>query len=104
MLEPSLSDLAVLIRSKNAGPFWLTIDVMFDNEAAYRRALATDLLSPEAMARLLHCEPSMLVITALDPALAIKLSFPRTHSAGSPRDSDVLGGQQYAALLDLPVA
>ena len=103
MLEQSLADLACLIRSKNAGPFWLTIDVMFDNDAVYRRALASDLLSPAAMATLLHCDPSMLVITALDPALAIKLSFPRTHSAGSPRDNDVLGGQQYAALLDLPV-
>ena len=25
MLEPSLSDLARLIRSKNAGPFWLRV-------------------------------------------------------------------------------
>ena len=36
----TLGDLAKLVRSKNAGPFWLTIDIMFDNAAAYRRALA----------------------------------------------------------------
>ena len=32
-----LSKLAKLIRSKNAGPFELTIDIMFDNEANYLR-------------------------------------------------------------------
>ena len=27
----TLGDLAKLVRSKNAGPFWLTIDIMFDD-------------------------------------------------------------------------
>ena len=27
----TLADLAKLVRSKNAGPFWLTIDIMFDD-------------------------------------------------------------------------
>lgn len=104
MPDQTLADIACLIRSKNAGPFWLTVDVMFDNEAHYRRALASKLLSHEAMAERLRCDPATLIITALDPAMAVKLSLPRKHSAGSPRDSDVLGGQQYAALLDLPVS
>ena len=34
----TLGDLAKLVRSKNAGPFWLTIDIMFDDAEAYRRA------------------------------------------------------------------
>lgn len=104
MSDRTLADIARLIRSKNAGPFWLTIDVMFDDETHYRRALASELLSPAAMAARLRCDQSSLVITALDAALAVKLSLPREHSAGSPRDSDVLGGQQYAALLDIPVS
>ena len=33
-----LGDLAKLVRSKNAGPFWLTIDIIFDDAEAYRRA------------------------------------------------------------------
>ena len=103
MSEVILADIACLIRSKNAGPFWLTIDVMFENAAHYRRALSSELLSLEAMAARLRCDPSSLLITTLDTAMAVKLSFPRKHSAGSPRDNDVLGGQQYAALLDLPV-
>jgi len=30
----TLGDLAKLVRSKNAGPFWLTIDIMFDDAEA----------------------------------------------------------------------
>ena len=33
----TIADLAVLVRSKNAGPFWLTIDIMFDDADNYRR-------------------------------------------------------------------
>ena len=36
-----LYDLALVCRSKNAGPFQVTIDLMFDDEAAYRRVLSS---------------------------------------------------------------
>jgi len=104
MSDPvALGELARLVRSKNAGPFWLTVDVMFDDRAAYRRALASELMDRDRMGRLFAEAPDRVMITALENALAIKVSFPRRHSAGSPRDGDVLGGQQYAALLDLPI-
>jgi hypothetical protein len=38
-----------------------------------------------------------------DSARAIKVSFPRPRTSGSPYDSDLFGGQQYAPLLDLVV-
>lgn len=104
MSEPvPLADLARLVRSKSAGPFWLTIDVMFDDPAAYARALKSDLVVAEKLALRLRRPAEDLIITALENALAIKVSFPRPHSAGSPRDNDCLGGQQYAGLLDLPI-
>ena len=34
-----LVELARTVRSKNAGPLKLTLDLLFDDEAAYRRAL-----------------------------------------------------------------
>ena len=98
-----LADLARLIRSKNAGPFWLTVDVMFDEPASFRRALASELMDRGRIAARLGQSADLVIVTAVENALAIKVSFPRHHSAGSPRDSDVLGGQQYAALLDLPI-
>jgi hypothetical protein len=98
-----LHALAALVRSKNAGPFWLTIDVMFRDEDGYRRALAAGIADPAVLGPLLRSDPATLRVTAFDAVRAVKVSLPRRHSAGSPRDSDVLGGQHYAALLDLPV-
>ncbi|RZV48885.1 MAG: DUF4387 family protein, partial [Sphingomonadaceae bacterium] len=39
-MSQTLADIAPVIRSKNAGPTLLTIDVMFKDSAAYRRGLA----------------------------------------------------------------
>ena len=36
---PQLGDLASVIRSKNAGPFQVTIDIMFAKAGDYARAL-----------------------------------------------------------------
>ena len=40
-----LGDVASYIRSKNAGPFWLTIDIFFANEVAYEKAVSSCELS-----------------------------------------------------------
>ena len=100
---PTIADLAVLVRSKNAGPFWLTIDVMFDDPAAYRRVRDSDAINRAGIARMFRREPAEIIVVNHDAALAIKVSFPRPQSSGSKYDSDVYGGQQYAPILALPV-
>ena len=99
----TIADLAVLVRSKNAGPFWLTIDVMFDDPEAYRRVRDSDTINRAQIARMFRREPADIIVVNHDAALAIKVSFPRPQSSGSKYDSDVYGGQQYAPLLSLPV-
>ena len=99
----TIADLAVLVRSKNAGPFWLTIDIMFDNETAYRRVRDSDIVNRADVARMFGREPDEVITVNHDAAMAIKVSFPRPQSSGSKYDSDVYGGQQYAPLLSLEV-
>jgi uncharacterized protein DUF4387 len=99
----TIADLAVLVRSKNAGPFWLTIDIMFDNEAAYQRVRDSAIVNQTAVARMFGREPGEVIMVNHDAAMAIKVSFPRPQSSGSKYDSDVYGGQQYAPLLSLEV-
>jgi uncharacterized protein DUF4387 len=99
----ALADLAKLVRSKNAGPFWLTIDIMFDDAEAYRRARDAEIINRSAIARLYNRRPADVIVVNHDTALAIKVSFPRAQSSGSKHDSDVYGGQQYAPLLTLDV-
>jgi hypothetical protein len=99
----TIADLAVLVRSKNAGPFWLTIDVMFDNPEAYHRVRDSAAINRAGIARMYGRDPADIIVVNHDAALAIKVSFPRPQSSGSKYDSDVYGGQQYAPLLSLPV-
>ena len=99
----TIADLAVLVRSKNAGPFWLTIDVMFDNQDAYRRVRDSEAINRAGIAHMYGRDPADIIVVNHDAALAIKVSFPRPQSSGSKYDSDVYGGQQYAPLLSLVV-
>ena len=103
VIMATLGDLAKLVRSKNAGPFWLTIDIMFDDADAYRRARDAEIVNRAAIARLYNRNPADIIVVNHDTALAIKVSFPRPESSGSKHDSDVYGGQQYAPLLGLEV-
>ena len=52
MSEVSLRELAQVIRSKNAGPFELTFDIIFDRKAAYEEVKASGALTAEKLARL----------------------------------------------------
>ena len=99
----TIADLAVLVRSKNAGPFWLTIDIMFDSEESYRRVRDCEVINRAGIADMFGRDPDSIIVVNHDVALAIKVSFPRPQSSGSKYDSDVYGGQQYAPLLSLPI-
>jgi Domain of unknown function (DUF4387) len=102
-VRKTLAETAKLVRSKNAGPFWLTFDVMFEDEDIYRRVRDQHVLTPEVVAPLYRMAAEQVQVFAHDRALAVKVSMPRPYSSGSPFDTDVFGGQQYAPLLDLTV-
>lgn len=102
-MAQTIGDLAVLVRSKNAGPFWLTFDIMFDKPDIYQRVRDANVVTRDKVASLFQVAPEAIIVVNHDAALAIKVSFPRAHSSGSAYDSDVFGGQQYAPLLALEV-
>jgi hypothetical protein len=102
-MAKTIGDLAVLVRSKNAGPFWLTFDVMFNDEAVYRRVRDSKVINANDIARTFRRAVNDVIVVNHDAALAVKVSFPRPQSSGSKLDNDVYGGQQYAPLLDLEI-
>jgi hypothetical protein len=99
----TLARLARLIRSKNAGPFELTFDVMFEDAATYERVKASRALTRESVAACYGLDPSQVRFFECDNALAFKASIPRPVFQGDPRDSDGHGGQQYAPLMDIEI-
>lgn len=99
-----LYEITDLIRSKNAGPFTLTIDVMFKTPADYHRALRTRLFTPELVKSLFGTAIESVNIIPYPAASAIKITIPRPHPSGSFSDEDVYGGQFHSplVLLELP--
>jgi hypothetical protein len=98
-----LAELARLIRSKNAGPFELTFDIMFDDAATYERVKRSGAVSREAVALRYGLPAADVKFFYCDHALAIKASIPRPCVQGDLRDSDGHGGQQYAPLMDIEI-
>ena len=98
-----LRHLAKVIRSKNAGPLYITFDVMFDSREAFDRVRRSGVISPELMARLYGVPPEQVVVTEYQAANAIKATVPRRVASGCADDTDVYGTQQHVPLLDVEV-
>lgn len=97
----SLARMARVVRSKNAGPTQLTIDVFLVDAPAYDRAVASPALSGAAVARLYGVPPEQVQRHLLPALCAIKYALPRAICAGSPGDGDVYGAQQHGPMLEL---
>jgi hypothetical protein len=79
----TLGELAAQVRSKNAGPFWITLDVFFASEPDYRLVTASAMLAPQVIGRLYQVDPAAVRYFELPGILAVKISFPRPVTAGS---------------------
>jgi hypothetical protein len=86
------------IRSKNAGPFWLTIDVFCDDAATYERLCGAKVLAPQGLARLLRSDAAAMKTFRIPALRVIKISLPRPVIQGSVEDRD-MHGAQWACLL-----
>lgn len=103
---PTLYELATVLRSKNAGPFEITIDLMFDDEARYRRVRDAGVLTPTVLAAVYDVPAASVRVIPFDRVRAIKVTLPRTSGArgsGSAGDRDVYGAQQHGPLGQLTV-
>lgn len=98
-----LVEVASVIRSKNAGPFTVTLDVMFDHADDLRHVVATGVLSPAALAPRFAVEAEALRVVVFAPANAVKITMPRRCGSGSAQDTDVYGTQQHVPLFDIEV-
>ncbi len=100
---PRIRDVAKVCKSKNAGPFDLTIDVVFEDDATFERVRAAGVLSPALFARLYGVAEGEVLFTPYPAGRAFKATLPRLIPAGDVGDTDVHGAQQHAPLLDVEV-
>ena len=101
-----LSELASVFRSKNAGPFQITIDLIFADEATFRWVADSGVVDPETVARLYQVGADDVHVVPYARAKAIRVTLPRLwggSGAGSAGDRDVYGAQQHGPLMDLDI-
>jgi hypothetical protein len=97
-----LGEVASVLRTKNAGPYELTLDVMFDNEEMFHKVKQTGLLSKDTIARLYNIPTEdILVCMFWDPALAFKSTIKRQLVSGQFGETDLHGSQQHAPAMYL---
>ncbi|TVY47145.1 hypothetical protein LOCC1_G002494 [Lachnellula occidentalis] len=104
----TLMDIAPIIRSKNSGPYEITLDVVFSSPAVYNIIKGASLLTPTTLARIYHLkEEDIIWCGFFDQAMAWKCTIPRRGDdgerkiAGGFMETDVHASQQYAGLLGL---
>lgn len=104
-MPDTLQDLATEVRSKNAGPFWVTMELFLRDEAAYAIAADPAFLDEAVIGRLYGVPSAGVRIFRLPSLNVVKISFPRPVAQGSLRDRDIHAGQHHVplALLPLPV-
>ena len=98
-MEKSLYELASVIRSKNSGPFQITLDVLFEEEDLYIKVKNSGRITRTSVARAYQMEEDRITeLVFFDKALGFKVTFDRRISSGTCFDTDVYGAQQHVPL------
>ena len=92
-----LGDLAYTVRSKNAGPFTVTVDIFCGSETAYDEI--REKVTRRRVAELYRADVDSVRQFDLRDLHVLKFSFPRPVRQGSRLDRD-MHAAQFAVLLE----
>jgi hypothetical protein len=96
-----VKDVVHHIRSKNAGPFWVTFDLFFDSDKSFAKYATSPKLGPATFARLYGADPAFVKSFPVPTLHMVKISYARTSPQGGEVERDMHCGQQYVRLLDV---
>ena len=101
---PRLEDVCHQIRSKNAGPFWISVDLFFSDREAFDRYAGVKELQPQHLAPLFGVRPEQVGCYPVPDLAVLKISYPRRDPQGGMIERDLHGGQQYVRIVDLELS
>lgn len=103
-MRKKIREIAKTIRSKNAGSFMITLEIIFDDRAIYDAVKLSGSVSEESIANAYGIDVFLLdSFMFYDPGMAIKANIRRLEPSGGPGETDVYGCQQYAPLLEMEI-
>ncbi len=96
-----LKDIANVIRSKNAGPFELTLDILLKDQEMFEQLKSADIINKKMIADLYRIsQEDVISIVYFPNAKAIKATIVRPFPSGALGERDVYGAQQHAPLVN----
>jgi len=95
----TLGEKVSRIRSKNAGPFWITIDIFCGKKEVYKDVCVN--LDNSKIANLLRVKGQDLKRFDIEQLNVIKFSFPRKIPQGHILDRDIHGAQIAVLLSEM---
>ncbi len=100
----ALKDIAKVLRSKNSGPFEVTIDIVFKNNDDYKKFMNSGVVTTELIAKLYKLpQEKILTFCGFEAANAFKITIPRRRNQGSIGETDMHAAQQHAPLLSIMI-
>ena len=98
---PRLKDVCRYVRSKNAGPFWVTVDLFFDSTETYAKYHDDPAISCQAIAAIYAVDAAFVKRFEVESLSMVKISYPRATPQGGVHERDMHSGQQFVPLLEL---
>lgn len=99
----TLGEIARYIRSKNAGPFWITFEIFCDTDEDFDKIINSPNITVGTIAKLYGVPENSIKMFYIDNLHVIKFSFPRPMPQGHKYENDMHAGQQYVRMLNIIV-
>ena len=94
-----LIEYTKILRSKNAGPLFITFDLIFNTSEDMQ--YVAERLTKEQISKAYDVAAEKIDIIAYDVVNSIKITFPRKNISGSLADDDIYGCQQHIPLSNI---
>ena len=97
----TVGDVCRHVRSKNAGPYWVTFDLFFKGPEVFAKYGDSPALGPDLLHRLFGADPALVKRFSVPSLNVVKISYARASPQGGEVERDMHCGQQFVRLLDV---
>ena len=94
-----LIEYTKILRSKNAGPLFITFDLIFNSKEEMQ--YVEQRLKKADVAKAYDVSEEKIDIISYGVVNSIKITFPRKNISGSLADNDIYGCQQHMPLANI---
>ena len=95
-------DIVESVRSKNAGPFWLTIDIFCGKQNAFKVLCKN--LTNKMISDIFCINKEQIQRYEIQTLHVIKFSLPRPYVQGSPDDRDMHGASWAELIYEIDIS